>query len=203
MKTPQEILVKTMLHYGLSKHDTIISVTGAIEAIEAYHAQFEPVADKPLKTAREILYESGFQPEDIITGHEAMIVAERFHTQFFEYVGNPDKPLKTAEEILTEHGIMDNGIHIHSNLNRLYPTIRKAMEAYRNQGQPEPIMAKALRKKGTDVYYKFNGLMQHWDMVHTIPIIVEEYVLRFYPVPPDAELVNIEIRVIEEGNQNE
>lgn len=107
--------------------------------------------------------------------------------------------MKTPEEIIKK----EIGINIGAgSLTPMdYGECIICLKSYHAEMLKTGIHAKALRKRGTDdIYYKFNGLNQDWDMVHTIPIIVEEWILRYYPVPPDAELVPIVI-IVQEGDK--
>ena len=57
------------------------------------------------------------------------------------------------------------------------------------------IKAKALRKKGTDKWYCWNNYYSNFEASAEFKIVWGK--MEFYDLPKDAELVDLEIRVIE------
>lgn len=59
----------------------------------------------------------------------------------------------------------------------------------------EPIKAKALRKKGTDEWYVWNNYYSYFEASKEFKIVWGEMIN--YDLPEDAEIINVEIRIIE------
>jgi hypothetical protein len=60
------------------------------------------------------------------------------------------------------------------------------------------IRAKALRKKGTDKFYGFHAGEEKWMIMKWFPVYLGRTLkMHFTRLEPDAELVDIEIRIID------